>query len=516
MIVGIVSIDVDLWLVRPVRPGRIAIGNPSRARETTRDPIQNKHGVETNMADGTTIAGEDGSLGAGAPALAGLSASEKFGYGLGDAGGTVITALIGNFLTFFYTDVFGLAPGIVGTIFVVLRVFDAAADPLMGALADRTRSRWGRFRPWQLWGALPIGIVAIATFASPSLSYEWRIVYAFATYLLLSVCYTAVNVPYCAMINAMTTDHKEVMSCQTYRFALCGLTGFLVSTGVPYFVKQFGGGDAARGYRLTIAVAALAVVVMLLWCFAAVRERVPLRTEGQARLGEQFRSMRRNDQLIVMLVMSFLLITIFNTKGGAYMYFITYVLHGDTAYTSLFFGVATFSAILGTLIVNQLSKRFDAKHLYFHTNVFLGLMSIALYWVPASAQTLWLVLILVYCTVLGFTLPLHFAMMAYADDYGDWKTGIRASGMNFAFNLLFIKLAWAASAGIITCVLVAVAYKAGLENQTSASVHGITLLATAIPGVIHLLLAAVSRKFCIDTALLARIQADLRLRRAGH
>jgi glycoside/pentoside/hexuronide:cation symporter, GPH family len=468
------------------------------------------------MANSTAIAGEDSDIGAGIPARATLSASEKFGYGLGDAGGTIITALIGNFLTFFYTDVFGLAPGIVGTIFIVLRVFDAAADPFMGALADRTRSRWGRFRPWQLWGALPIGIVALATFTTPSLSYEWRIGYAFVTYLLLSVCYTTVNVPYCALINAMTTDHKEVMSCQTYRFVLCGLTGFLVSTGVPYLVKQFGAGDAARGYRMAVAVAAVAVVVMLLWCFATVRERVPFSMEGQVKLGEQLRSMRRNDQLIVMLVMSFLLITIFNTKGGAYMYFITYVLHGDAAYTSIFFGIATFSAILGTLIVNQLSKHFDTARIYFFTNVFLGLMSIALYWVPGSAQTLWLALILIYCTVLGFTLPLHFAMMAYADDYGDWKTGVRSSGMNFAFNLLFIKLAWAASAGIISGVLVAVAYKAGIGNQTPASVHGITLLATVIPGVIHLLLAGVARGFRIDAPMLNRIQGDLKMRRAAR
>ena len=142
-----------------------------------------------------------------------LSVREKIGYGLGDAGGTVITCLIMNFLTFFYTDVFGLTPALVGTLFIALRVFDAISDPVMGVIADRTQSRWGRFRPWQLWVALPIGIVGVLTFTVPDASMGVKIAWAFGTYLLLSVGYTAINVPYCALINTMTTRHNEVISC---------------------------------------------------------------------------------------------------------------------------------------------------------------------------------------------------------------------------------------------------------------------------------------------------------------
>lgn len=133
----------------------------------------------------------------------------------GDAGGTVITCLIMNFLTFFYTDVFGLTPALVGTLFIALRVFDAISDPVMGVIADRTQSRWGRFRPWQLWIAIPIGIIGILTFTVPDASMGVKIARAFGTYLLLSVGYTAINVPYCALINTMTTRHNEVISCQS-------------------------------------------------------------------------------------------------------------------------------------------------------------------------------------------------------------------------------------------------------------------------------------------------------------
>lgn len=161
---------------------------------------------------------------------------EKFGYGLGDAGGTIITGLIGNFFNFFYTDIFGLTPAIVGILFMSLRIFDAISDPIMGVVADKTRSKYGRFRPWQLWIAIPIGIIGALTFTVPDVSYNLKIAYAFVTYLLLSLSYTAINVPYCALINTMTTNHKEVIKCQTWRFVLTGFAGLMVSVGLPWFV----------------------------------------------------------------------------------------------------------------------------------------------------------------------------------------------------------------------------------------------------------------------------------------
>ncbi|MGK3357605.1 MFS transporter, partial [Enterobacter kobei] len=133
-----------------------------------------------------------------------LSVREKIGYGLGDAGGTVITCLIMNFLTFFYTDVFGLTPALVGTLFIALRVFDAISDPVMGVIADRTQSRGGRFRPWQLWVALPIGVIGVLTFTTPEWSYNSKVIYAFVTYFLLSLTYTAINIPYCSLGGVIT------------------------------------------------------------------------------------------------------------------------------------------------------------------------------------------------------------------------------------------------------------------------------------------------------------------------
>ncbi|RQM39833.1 MFS transporter [Erwinia psidii] len=440
-----------------------------------------------------------------------ITVGEKIGYGLGDAGGTIITCIIANFLTFFYTDIFGLTPALVGTLFITLRIVDAIADPLMGIIADRTQSRWGRFRPWQLWAALPIGIAGILTFTVPDLSMNGKILWAFVTYFMLSIGYTAINVPYCALITTITSDHREVMSCQAWRFVLCGMAGFVVSVGLPWFVGLTGKDDAASGYQRGVALVCAVAVIMFLWCFFTVRERVSLPESGRFSVGEHLRGMFKNDQLLLMLLMSFLLINVYNLRGGGYMYFITYVLKGSASYASLFFGMVTLASILGAVMVNQLNKRIDSVRLYQATNLLLAFFSVALWFVPTGAanQSLWLGLIFIHCVILGFTLPLHFSLMAFADDYGHWKNGIRSSGINFAFNLFFIKLAWASSAGIISLVFILVAYQAGEEYQTSTSLTGITLFETLLPAALHLLLAG-CLCFCkLNTSMLARISHDL-------
>ncbi|EAN1665026.1 TPA: MFS transporter [Salmonella enterica] len=443
-----------------------------------------------------------------------LSIREKIGYGLGDAGGTVITCLIMNFLTFFYTDVFGLTPALVGTLFIALRVFDAISDPVMGIITDRTQSRWGRFRPWQLWIAIPIGIIGVLTFTVPDAGMGVKITWAFGTYLLLSVGYTAINVPYCALINTMTTRHEEVIACQSWRFVLCGVAGFLVSVGLPWMVDFLGQGNAAQGFQWGVGVLCAIAVIMFLCCFFWVRERVPLAMMGKFTLREHLAGLRKNDQLLLMLVMSFLLINVFNIRGSGYMYFITYVLEGSTAYTSLFFTMVTFASILGSVIVSPLTRRIDTVKLYYRTNLVLATLAIAMWFLPVGPayQALWLAVILGNGIILGFTLPLHFSLMAFADDYGEWKTSVRSSGMNFAFNLFFIKLAWASSAGIISLLFIFVAYHPGASNQTPASLNGITAMETLLPALFHLLLALAIRICKLNNPMMSRIATDLRQR----
>lgn len=441
-----------------------------------------------------------------------IGIGEKFGYGLGDAGGTIITNLIGSFLTFFYTDIFGLTPAIVGILFMTLRVFDAITDPIMGVVADKTRSKYGRFRPWQIWIAIPIAIVGIMTFTVPDISYNAKVIYAFVTYMLLSICYTAINVPYCALINTMTTSHKEVIQCQTWRFVLTGGAGLIVSVGLPWFVGLFDAQHRATGYQYGVTILCIIAAIMFIWCFFSVRERISVSSMGNYTFKQHIASIRKNDQLLLMLVMSFVLINVFNVRGGAYMYFINYVLAGDSGYISLFFAMVTAGLIIGPIIVGKLTQYFDPKSLYFNTNIFLCIYSVGMNFLPASGenQTLWLGIIFVYSLILGFTLPLHFSLMAFADDYGQWKTGVRSSGLNFAFNLFCIKLAWASSAAIISIVLMIVSYHPGLENQTTTSVSGIHLLESVIPAGLHFILAILVYRSKLNMEMMNTITKELK------
>lgn len=176
--------------------------------------------------------------------------------------------------------------------------------------------------------------------------------------------------------------------------------------------------------------------------------------------------------------------------------------------------MVTFSSILGAAIVNWLSRHVDTVKLYYYTNLVLALLAVGMWFLPTgpSWQTLWLVVILGNGIILGFTLPLHFSLMAFSDDYGEWKTGVRSSGMNFAFNLFFIKLAWASSAGIISLVFIYVAYQPGASNQTPSSLSGITAMETLLPALFHLLLAFAIRACKLNNPMMSRIATDLRAR----
>ncbi len=213
---------------------------------------------------------------------------------------------------------------------------------------------------------------------------------------------------------------------------------------------------------------------------------------GKFTLREHLAGLRNNDQLLLMLVMSFLLINVFNIRGGGYMYFITYVLQGSTGYTSLFFTMVTFASIIGSVIVSPLTRRFDTVKIYYYTNLLLAALAVLMWFLPSGPayQTLWLAVILGNGVILGFTLPLHFSLMAFADDYGEWKTRVRSSGMNFAFNLFFIKLALGLQRrDHQPAVYFLSPTSQGVENQTTSSLGGITAMETLLPALFHLLLA---------------------------
>ncbi|MDP5205902.1 glycoside-pentoside-hexuronide (GPH):cation symporter, partial [Alishewanella sp. SMS9] len=200
-----------------------------------------------------------------------LSKKEKIAYGLGDTASNIIFQTVMLFLTFFYTDIFGISPAIVGSMFLLVRIIDAVTDPLMGALADNTKSRHGKYRPYLLWLALPFAFCSVLAFTTPDFSENGKVWYAFATYTLLMLAYTAINIPYSALGGVLTADPNERVSVQTYRFIFGMLGGLLVTACTLPLVEYFGQGDQARGYQWTIAAMSLLGMILFLLCFAGTR-----------------------------------------------------------------------------------------------------------------------------------------------------------------------------------------------------------------------------------------------------
>ena len=203
-----------------------------------------------------------------------LSLREKVGYGMGDAGSCMIWSVLALYLTWFYTDVYGLAPGIVGTLFLVIRIFDAFSDPVMGAICDRTKSRWGKFRPWLLWMALPFGLGAVAMFTTPDIGMNGKIIYAWVTYLIMSLIYTAINIPYCSVAGLITLNQKERMGCLSWRFFLNGLATLIISSTILPLTDWLGNGNRASGFQMTMIIMGAAATLMFLFCFSCIKQRV--------------------------------------------------------------------------------------------------------------------------------------------------------------------------------------------------------------------------------------------------
>jgi len=226
-----------------------------------------------------------------------LSVKEKIGYGMGDAGCNIIFGAIMLFVNYFYTDIFGLAPALVGVLLLSIRVIDAVTDPIMGALADRTQSKYGRFRPWLLWIAVPYALFSILMFTTPDWSYSSKVVYAFVTYFLLSLTYTAINIPYCSLGGVITSDPKERVACQSYRFVMVGIATLLLSLTLLPMAEWFGGEDKAKGYQMAMTVLAFIGMCMFLFCFATVRERIRPAVPSHDDMKKDMKDVWKNDSV---------------------------------------------------------------------------------------------------------------------------------------------------------------------------------------------------------------------------
>ena len=446
---------------------------------------------------------------------AALSFREKLGYGMGDAGCNMIGGAIMLFLNYFYTDVFGLAPALVGTLLLSVRVLDAVTDPIMGAIADRTQSRWGRFRPWLLWVSVPYVLFSVLMFTTPEWSYDNKVIWAFVTYFLMSLTYTAINIPYCSLGGVITNDPGERVSCQSYRFVMVGVATLILSLSLLPMAEWFGGDNKARGYQMAMSVLALIGLVMFLFCFATVRERIRPAAPSNDDLKKDLRDVWKNDQWVRILLLTFCNVCPGFIRMAATMYYVTWVMGQSTHFATLFISLGVIGMMFGSTLAKILTDRWCKLKVFFWTNIALALFSCGFYWIDPHATVAVVVAYFLLNILHQIPSPLHWSLMADVDDYGEWKTGKRITGMSFSGNLFFLKVGLAVAGAMVGFLLSIYGYDASAQQQQPSAINGIMLLFTVIPGVGYLITAGVVRLLKVDRKLMRIIQDDLALRRAN-
>ena len=441
-----------------------------------------------------------------------LSKREKIAYGLGDTASNIVFQTVMMFLTYFYTDIFGLAPAYIGFMFLAVRIIDAVTDPIMGAIADRTHSKHGKFRPYILWGAIPFGILSVLAFTTPDLSDQGKMIYAFVTYTLLMLVYTAVNIPYCALGGVLTADPQERVSVQSYRFVCAFIGGLLVSALTLPLVDYFGAGDKAKGYQLTILLMSVAGVAMFLLCFAGTKERVQTVVERKTNFRQDFKALWQNDQWRVLSVAALFLLTGNVLKNTMAIYYVKYYLGAPDDIT-LFITLGMFGSMLGCIVANPLAKKVEKVKAYIGLQLAAAFFCALSYWIAADELSLAFAVFIAWNFCFNAATPLLWAKMADTVDYGEWKTGIRTTGMVYSSIIFFIKMGLALGGAAAGWLLAGYGYQADTE-QTETARHGILLSFSLFPAIGSVIVAIVMRHYLLDTAKVTAIQAELK-RSAG-
>lgn len=437
-----------------------------------------------------------------------LSVKEKIGYGMGDAASHIVFDNVMLYMMFFYTDIFGIPAGFVGTMFLLARALDAISDPVMGLVADRTRSRWGKFRPWIIFGALPFGIVCVFAYSTPDLSLTGKMVYAAITYTLLTLMYTVVNIPYCALGGVVTSDPQQRISLQSWRFVLATAGGMLSTVLMMPLVNLIGGEDKALGFQGGIAVLSVVAFLMLAFCFFTTKERVQA-PPNTTPMREDLRDILQNDQWRVVGILTILNILAVSVRGGAMMYYVTWIM-GSPALFTAFLTTYCVGNLFGSALAKPLTDWKCKVSVFWWTNAALAVLSFAMFFVPLHASVLMFVFIFVIGVLHQLVTPIQWVMMSDTVDYGEWRNGKRLTGISFAGTLFVLKLGLAIGGALIGWMLAGGGYNAAATTQNSATISIIIALFTIVPAICYLISALVAKRYyTLKTPYLTSIMSQL-------
>ena len=444
-----------------------------------------------------------------------LSVKEKIGYGLGDTASHFVWDMVGFWILIFYTDTFGISAAAAGTIMFIARIWDMASDPLMGVISDRTRTRWGKFRPYILWTALPYSVLAVLAFTTPDLGQTGKVIYAAVTYLLLMTAYTAINLPYSSLGAVMTSDSIERTSLNTYRF-VCAFVGQLIVSGLALtLARHFGQGDNARGYRLTVTLFAVISFVLFIVTFLSTRERIQPPKAQQDSLKKDFKILLANRPWIILSIVGVISFVMFALQNLSLAYYFKYYI-GREESVQLFNVVGSIALIVALPLSKPLARWFGKRNVFIGSSILSGTFFVLLY-LPGADSLGWVYAL----NILGKmayapAVPLLWTMIADAADYAEWKNGRRATGLFFSAATFAQKGGWGIGGALAGWLLAGYGYVEQATQQTAHALTGIKLLISVFPGLLYISCAFVLIFYTIDEATCATMKRDLDERRAGE
>jgi len=441
-----------------------------------------------------------------------LSVKEKIGYSLGDTASHFVWDMVGFWLLFFYTDIYGISAAAAGTIMLIARFWDMAIDPIIGVVSDRTNTRWGKFRPYILFGAIPYAVLAILTFTTPDFGEVGKIVYAGATYVLLMTAYAFINLPYSALGAVMTDDTYERAGLNTYRF-IAGFIGQFVVTGMALTLANFfGGGDKAQGFQYTVFLFAGLSLVFFFITFKATKERVQPPKAQVNSVKADVKNLFKNKAWVILALVGIISFIMFAMQNAAIAYYFKYYL-GREDNVQLFNVLGTVALIVALPLSKPLAKRFGNKNVFIGSSLISGLFFILIYLPGVTDITTIYVFNIIAKMAYAPAVPLLWTMIADSADYGEWKTGRRATGLYFSAAVFAQKAGWGIGAAIAGWIL-AISQFVPNVDQSETALTGIKLLVSVIPGVLYMSCAIFMIFYKIDKKTTDQMKIDLDAKRA--
>lgn len=425
--------------------------------------------------------------------------TEKIGYGFGDMASSMFWKLFGAYLMLFYTDIFGISAAAVGTMFLITRVWDAFVDPVVGIVSDRTETKWGKFRPFLLYLALPFGIIGVLTFTTPDMGNTGKLVYAYVTYSLMMVIYSAINVPYASLLGVMSPDPKDRNVLSTYRMTFAYIGSFLALFFFTKLIEGFGGVASApietqqTAWMSAVMVIAIVCVLLFLGCFYFTKERIRPIKEAKTSVKNDLKDLLKNRPWWILLGAGIAALVFNSIRDGATVYYFKYfvcedqvgqvgILGTSFALSALYLGVGQLCNIIGVVAAAPVSNIIGKKNTYLGAMAIATVLSIIFYWFEADQLGLIFVFQALISICAGAIFPLLWSMYADCADYSELTTGNRATGLIFSSSSMSQKFGWAIGSALTGWLLAFFGFEAN-KVQSAETIDGIKMFLSILPAV---------------------------------